>query len=249
MQGLHVLGGTPSHDGLESFRGFARAWKQTFLCAGARVVHLCCCVQGLPIRPPSFPLSKFPACSPKACNGLQVWSTRRVAKRSRPKMKVASLFTGAGGLDLGLHRAGHEIILQCEADAAARQVRSASKTSEEGLGECAELLGEVVRDKLQDNLVSVLDAIRGALTRWKWLLGTTDSLKQTCIFTYMQLLKCHFPGVHLVEDVASISSLPKETELLAAGFPCIGEFHFWICLGPSILMCCSSKFSDLSVQT
>ena len=31
-------------------------------------------------------------------------------------MKVASLFSGCGGLDLGLRRAGHDIVLQCEID-------------------------------------------------------------------------------------------------------------------------------------
>ncbi|KAI7841433.1 hypothetical protein COHA_004828 [Chlorella ohadii] len=37
-------------------------------------------------------------------------------------MKVASLFSGAGGLDIGLHQAGHELLLLCESDAGARQV-------------------------------------------------------------------------------------------------------------------------------
>lgn len=71
-------------------------------------------------------------------------------------MKVASLFTGCGGLDLGLHQAGHEIILQCECDPGAQQV-----------------------------------------------------------------LRKAFPGVLLVPDICGLDRLPKETELVAAGFPCI----------------------------
>ncbi|KAK9835784.1 hypothetical protein WJX74_007899 [Apatococcus lobatus] len=75
-------------------------------------------------------------------------------------MRVASLFTGAGGLDLGLHQAGHEIILQCEIDPGAQQV-----------------------------------------------------------------LQRHFPGTLLVPDVRALAALPKGTELVAAGFPCIDVSH------------------------
>lgn len=38
------------------------------------------------------------------------------------RLRVASLFSGAGGMDLGLHRAGHDIVLQCECDPGAQQV-------------------------------------------------------------------------------------------------------------------------------
>jgi DNA (cytosine-5)-methyltransferase 1 len=71
-------------------------------------------------------------------------------------MRIASLFSGAGGLDYGLALAGHELVLLCDNDPGARQT-----------------------------------------------------------------LKAAFPGVMVAEDVASIASLPPDTELLVAGFPCI----------------------------
>ena len=40
-------------------------------------------------------------------------------------MKVASLFTGCGGLDLGFVRSGHEIVLQVEIDDACRALLKA----------------------------------------------------------------------------------------------------------------------------
>jgi len=70
-------------------------------------------------------------------------------------MKVVSLFSGIGGLDLGLEQAGHEVILQVEND-------------------------------------------------------------PHCL----QVLQRHFPGREIRRDVAELTELPAETELLAAGFPC-----------------------------
>lgn len=72
-----------------------------------------------------------------------------------PPLKVASLFSGIGGIELGLGAAGHEVQLFVERDACARKV-----------------------------------------------------------------LASQFHGVRLHDDVATLSELPAETDLLAAGFPC-----------------------------
>ena len=70
-------------------------------------------------------------------------------------MKVVSLFSGIGGLDLGLEEAGHEVIMQVEND-------------------------------------------------------------PHCL----QVLQRHFPGRELRRDIAELSDLPADAQLLAAGFPC-----------------------------
>ena len=82
-------------------------------------------------------------------------------------MKVVSLFSGIGGLDLGLEQAGHEVILQVEND-------------------------------------------------------------PHCL----QVLQRHFPGREIRRDVAELTELPAETELLAAGPPCEVR-HIFITYFPS----------------
>jgi len=78
-----------------------------------------------------------------------------LSKRAGTGLKTVGLFSGIGGLELGLTRAGHEIALLCEIDPAARAV-----------------------------------------------------------------LKTRFSGIEIKEDIRLIPKLPRETELVAAGFPC-----------------------------
>ncbi|HUG10043.1 MAG TPA: DNA (cytosine-5-)-methyltransferase [Opitutaceae bacterium] len=71
------------------------------------------------------------------------------------QMKVAGMFAGIGGIETGLHRAGHQTVLLCEVDPAACSV-----------------------------------------------------------------LQRHFSEVPLHRDVRTLRKLPKDTELVAGGFPC-----------------------------
>lgn len=58
----------------------------------------------------------------KADAGKPCASSRAQTVKKHPGLKVVSLFSGCGGLDLGLKQAGHETILLCEKDPDAIQV-------------------------------------------------------------------------------------------------------------------------------
>lgn len=54
-------------------------------------------------------------------------------------MKIGSLFSGIGGLDLGLERSGHEIVWQAENDAAASTILARQWPTIENLGDVTEV--------------------------------------------------------------------------------------------------------------
>lgn len=89
------------------------------------------------------PLANWGVGSPKA------------SRRAFGSLDVCGLFAGIGGIELGLHRAGHRALMLCENDPSATAV-----------------------------------------------------------------LRKRFPGLPIEGDVRGIDSLPRGTQLLAAGFPC-----------------------------
>src|SRR5689334_1363657 len=52
-------------------------------------------------------------------------ATAHTKVASRPSLKITGLFAGIGGIELGMHGAGHETIALCEIDPAARTVLAA----------------------------------------------------------------------------------------------------------------------------
>lgn len=65
---------------------------------------------------------------------------------ARQSLRVAGLFAGIGGIEVGLHEAGHETVLLCERDAAARRVLAERFPGIELPGDIAELEALPVAD-------------------------------------------------------------------------------------------------------
>lgn len=84
-----------------------------------------------------------------------VHTPKQIVRNPRNSMRIASLFAGIGGFELGLSRSGHTTSITCESDPAA-----------------------------------------------------------------IAVLQSQFPGVPNHDDVRTLKSVPKDVELLCAGFPC-----------------------------
>ena len=68
-------------------------------------------------------------------------------------MRVLSLFSGIGGLDLGLERAGMTVVAQSEVDAYASRVLSKHWPSVPNLGDITKITEEALRKLPQIDLV------------------------------------------------------------------------------------------------
>lgn len=106
-----------------------------------------------------MPKPDLPASTPALVSELPLFEHAAAERRKRQararKLKVAGLFAGVGGIELGLQRAGHEATLLCEIDKPAAAV-----------------------------------------------------------------LQARFPSTEVVADVCALRQLPRDTDLVTAGFPC-----------------------------
>lgn len=71
-------------------------------------------------------------------------------------LRVGSTFSGVGGIDLGLERAGMEVLFQCEKDPYRRRVLHRHWPNIVCFEDVSEITGEVVRTKLEDFSLDVL---------------------------------------------------------------------------------------------
>lgn len=80
----------------------------------------------------------------------------------RRSMSVVGLFSGIGGLELGLELAGHVTALQCELLPSARAVLdSASRRGESGSGAVVPVIADVTSGEFRDALPSQIDLLAG----------------------------------------------------------------------------------------
>lgn len=68
-------------------------------------------------------------------------SMRTGHERQRPALRTAALFAGIGGIEFGLHAAGHETVMFCEWHAAAQRVLRERFPAVELVGDIADLEG------------------------------------------------------------------------------------------------------------
>lgn len=78
-------------------------------------------------RVPRVPIAPFESRAPGHLPSSRPPILARLMNDGHPhrgpeRLRVAGLFAGIGGIELGLHRAGHETVLLCEKDAAAARV-------------------------------------------------------------------------------------------------------------------------------
>ena len=151
-------------------------------------------------------------------------------------MKVLSLFTGAGGLDLGLEEAGFSIAGCVEIDADCRKTLRANRSwrlAEPGdihVREPAELLRSL---KLGRGEIAVLSGGPPCQPFSKaayWRTGGSRRLSDPRALTlsrYLDVLEAALPEVALIENVKGISFRGKDEglALLRAGFERVNRRH------------------------
>lgn len=151
-------------------------------------------------------------------------------------MKVLSLFTGAGGLDLGLEAAGFSIAGCVEIDADCRKTIRANrpwKLAEPGdihLHDAGELVGSLGLAKGDVAILSGGPPCQPFSKAAYWLTGSSRRLadpRAATLSRYLDVLEAALPEVALIENVKGISFHGKDEgiALLRAGFERVNKRH------------------------
>jgi DNA (cytosine-5)-methyltransferase 1 len=156
-------------------------------------------------------------------------------------MKVLSLFTGAGGLDLGLEAAGFEIAGCVERDRDCRgtiEMNTEWRLAEEGDVEKVapeRLLDEFELDGEDVTLLAGGPPCQPFSKSGQWVNGTTMRMsdpRARTLHAYFEILEAALPRVMLLENVKGLVAKPREgsteeqaLELLAATLESINTRH------------------------
>ncbi|MEA2493189.1 MAG: (cytosine-5)-methyltransferase 1 [Thermoleophilaceae bacterium] len=156
-------------------------------------------------------------------------------------MKVLSLFTGAGGLDLGLEAAGFEIAGCVERDRDCR--RTIEANTEWRLGDHGDvetlapelLLKEFEFDQGDVTLLAGGPPCQPFSKSGQWVSGTTTRMsdpRARTLHAYFEILEAALPQVMLLENVKGLVAKPREgsteeqaVELLCTALESINERH------------------------
>jgi DNA (cytosine-5)-methyltransferase 1 len=134
------------------------------------------------------------------------------------ELNVLSLFTGAGGLDLGLEAAGYDVVGCVERDPACRQTLSANTNwplSRHGDVEHvrpAELLHELGLASREVALLAGGPPCQPFSKSGQWFTGTTPGMadpRASTLRCYFEVLEVALPRVMLLENVKGLVARPR----------------------------------------
>ncbi len=137
---------------------------------------------------------------------------RKREKKSRPKLVALSFFSGAMGLDLGLEKAGIEIMLACEFDKACRKTITANKPDIALLGDVWNYSAEQIREAAGLSMDDEIDLIVGgppcqAFSTAGARRGFNDE-RGGALIRYIELIEQLKPKYAVLENVRGILSAP-----------------------------------------
>jgi DNA (cytosine-5)-methyltransferase 1 len=131
---------------------------------------------------------------------------------SRKKLKVLSFFSGAMGLDLGLERAGLEVVLACEFDKASRATIAANKPGIPVLGDIWQYDAAQIRELAGLGENDEIDVVAGgppcqAFSTAGARRGFTDA-RGNVFLRYIELIRELRPRYAVLENVRGLLSMP-----------------------------------------
>lgn len=135
-------------------------------------------------------------------------------KKAHPRIKALSFFSGALGLDLGLEKAGVEVLLACENDKACRKTISANRPNLAIIGDIREYSATQIREYAGMSRNEKIDLIVGgppcqAFSTAGARRGLNDE-RGNVFLKFLELIAELKPQYAVIENVRGLLSAPLQ---------------------------------------